>query len=51
MKKIWALKINEINVYVATLALDLQPRQGIARLQAKRETWESHHMLPRMQRM
>jgi hypothetical protein len=30
---------------VITLALSLWPRQGIARLQAKRETQESHHML------
>jgi hypothetical protein len=31
--------------YVATLALGSQPRQGVARLWAKRKTWESHHML------
>ncbi len=33
---------------VATLALGLRPRQGVARLRAKRKTWESHHMLLRV---
>jgi hypothetical protein len=32
-------------IYVVTLALSLQPRQGVARLWAKRETQESLHML------
>jgi hypothetical protein len=36
---------------VTTLALGLRPRQGVARLQAKRETRETHHMLPGVQRM
>ncbi len=36
---------------LATLALGSRPRQGLARLRAKREAWESHHMLPRVQRM
>jgi hypothetical protein len=36
---------------VANLALGSQPRQGVARLQAKRKTQESHHMLPRVQRV
>jgi hypothetical protein len=31
---------------VATLALGSQPKQGVARLRAKRKTRESHHMLP-----
>jgi hypothetical protein len=31
--------------FVTTLALDLRPRQGLARLWAKRETQESHYML------
>ncbi len=31
---------------VATLILGLRPKQGVARLWAKRKTWESHHMLP-----
>jgi hypothetical protein len=35
---------------VVTLALGLQPRQGIARLRAKREAGESHLMLPRVQK-
>jgi hypothetical protein len=34
---------------VTTLALGLWPRQGVARLQAKKETQESLHMLPRVQ--
>jgi hypothetical protein len=36
---------------VATLALGLRPRQGVARLRAKRKTRESHHMLPGVQRV
>jgi hypothetical protein len=39
------------NFFVATLALGSQPRQGVARLRPKRETWESLHMLPGVQRM
>jgi len=31
---------------VATLALGSRPRQGLARLQAKKEAQESHIMLP-----
>jgi hypothetical protein len=30
---------------IATLALGLRPRQGLARVRAKREAWESHIML------
>jgi hypothetical protein len=33
----------------ATLALGSRPRQGLARLQAKREAQESHHILLRVQ--
>jgi hypothetical protein len=36
---------------VTTLALGSRPRQGVARLQAKRETQESHHMFLRVQRV
>jgi hypothetical protein len=36
---------------VATLALGSRPKQGVPRLQAKRETWESHHMLLRVQKV
>jgi hypothetical protein len=36
--------------FVATLALGLQQRQGLARVWAKREAWESHLMLPRLQK-
>jgi hypothetical protein len=35
---------------VATLALGLQSRQGLARVRAKREAWESHLMLPGVQK-
>jgi hypothetical protein len=31
--------------YVATLALGLQPRQGLAKVRAKNKAWESHFML------
>jgi hypothetical protein len=36
---------------VTTLALGSRPRQGVARLGAKRETHESLHMLPGVQRV
>jgi hypothetical protein len=36
---------------VATLTLGSRPRQGVTRLQAKRETWESLHMLLGVQRV
>ncbi len=35
---------------VATLALGSQPKQGLARMWAKREAWESHFMFPRVQK-
>jgi hypothetical protein len=35
---------------VATLALGSQPRQRLARVQAKREVWESHFMLMGVQK-
>jgi hypothetical protein len=35
-----------LTIVVATLTLGLRPRQGVARLWAKRKTWESHHMFP-----
>jgi hypothetical protein len=38
-------------VFVATLALGSQPKQGVARLRAKRETKESLHMLMGVQRV
>jgi hypothetical protein len=38
-------------INVATLALGSGSKQGVARLRAKRETWESLHMLPRVQRV
>jgi hypothetical protein len=36
---------------IATLALGLQPRQGVARLRTKKKTQESHHMFPGVQRV
>jgi hypothetical protein len=35
---------------VITLALGLQPKQGFARVRAKKEARESHLMLPGMQK-
>ncbi len=40
-----------VALVVTTLALGSQPRQGVARLQAKRKTQKSHHMLLKVQRM
>jgi hypothetical protein len=37
--------------YVATPTLGSWPRQGVTRLRAKRETRESHHMLPGVQKV
>jgi hypothetical protein len=36
--------------FVVTLALGLRPRQGLARVRAKREAWESHFVLLRVQK-
>jgi hypothetical protein len=36
---------------VATLTLGSQPKQGVARLWAKRKIRESHHMLPKVQKV
>jgi len=33
---------------VVTLTLGSQPRQRLAKVQAKNEAWESHFMLPRV---
>jgi len=41
---LWLLPI------VATLALGSRPRQGLARLRAKKEAWGSHFMLPGVQK-
>jgi hypothetical protein len=38
--------LHDVSVVVTTLVLGLRPRQGVARLRAKRKTWESNHMLP-----
>jgi hypothetical protein len=40
-----------VGCIVATLTLGSRPRQGVARLRAKRQTRESHHMLPGLQKM
>jgi hypothetical protein len=36
--------------FVVTLALNLWPKQGFAKVRAKRETWESHLVLPGVQK-
>ncbi len=36
-------------ISIATLALGSQPKQGLAKVRAKSETWESHFMFPGMQ--
>jgi hypothetical protein len=50
--------LNPLNVcflisttHVATLALGSWPKQGVARLRAKKETRESHHMFPGVRRV
>jgi hypothetical protein len=55
MKVFWLFKLELIffNVlvwtqYVATLILGSQPKQGLAKVWAKREVQESHLMLPKM---
>jgi hypothetical protein len=46
--KYLAFSLN-MRVLVTTLALGLQPRQGLAKVWAKREAQKSHFMLLRMQ--
>jgi hypothetical protein len=41
---IYKVKEKEGNVYVTTLTLGSRPRKRLARLRAKREARESHHM-------
>jgi hypothetical protein len=43
-KKLWVAM-----VVVATLVSGLRPRQGLAKVQAKSEAWESHFMFSGMQ--
>jgi hypothetical protein len=43
--------INQNVVYVTTLALVHNQGKGVARLRAKKETRESHHMLPGVQKV
>jgi hypothetical protein len=38
--------INKLSLIVTTLALGLRPKQGLARLLAKREARESRRMFP-----
>ncbi len=50
--KWWSKMIaNMLCTFVATLALDSRPRQGVARLRAKRETQEALHMLLGVQKV
>jgi hypothetical protein len=44
-EKNWHLHKN-LAIFVTTLALGSQPRQGLARVWAKREAQKSHCMLP-----
>jgi hypothetical protein len=44
-----SLNISFTNI-IATLALGSRPRQGLPRVHAKREAWESHFMLPGVQK-
>jgi hypothetical protein len=37
--------MNDKDLIVATLAFGSQPRQGLVRVRAKKEAWESHLML------
>jgi hypothetical protein len=38
------IKLKKNTMIVATLALGSRPRQGLAKVRAKNETWESHFM-------
>jgi hypothetical protein len=40
--------ISYLLVFITTLALGSRPKQGLARVQAKKEARESHFMLPRV---
>jgi hypothetical protein len=42
---------NDCSFIITTLALGSQPKQRVARLQAKRKTQESHHKLPKVQKV
>jgi hypothetical protein len=43
------LNLKKRDKNVAILALGSRPRQGVARLRAKKGSWESCHMLPGVQ--
>jgi hypothetical protein len=43
----WLLFLKYIFIFVTTLALASRPRQGLAKVWAKNEAWESHFMLLR----
>ncbi len=43
--------IHDYDFFVATLALGSRPRQGLAKVRAKKEARESHFMLPGVQRV
>jgi hypothetical protein len=47
VKKTKIMVFNYIDV--ATLALGLRPKQGLAKARAKKEARESHFILPRVQ--
>jgi len=43
--------IKSKGIIIASLALGLRPRQGFVRLRAKKEAWESGHMLSKSARL
>jgi hypothetical protein len=45
----WSLELWVL--LVTTLTLGLRRKQGVARVRVKKKTWESHHILPGMQRV
>jgi len=43
------IKKKDMSSHVTTLTLGSRPKQGLARGQDKRETWEAHLIFPRVQ--
>jgi hypothetical protein len=41
----WVVNFLHFHVFVTTLVLGSQSRQGLAKVRAKSEAWESHFML------
>jgi hypothetical protein len=53
--KMWKCVVESFNdvmyMFVVALALGSRPKQGVAKVRATRETWESPHMLLGVQRV